>query len=282
MKTILTAFSCFTLIAITAQIETPQPSPSAKLTQSVGLNTIEIEYSRPLKRDRVIFGDLVPYDKLWRTGANKNTVLITSDLMIFGKDTLLAGSYAIYTKPIKDANWEVYFYSDTENWGTPKSWDDSKIALKTMAASQETKDVVESFTISLDNVDSDGADLVLTWDKSKATISFKVPTNDRVAANIKSIMSGPTAGDYYKAAEYYLSQKIELATALEYINKALDKRDPQPFWYLRKKALIEAEMGDYKKAVKTAKLSLAAAKKANYDSYVKSNEKSIEEWSKKK
>lgn len=282
MKTILTTFSCLTLIAVTAQIEIPQPSPYAKLTQSVGLNRIEIEYSRPLKRDRVIFGDLVPYDKLWRTGANKNTVLTTNDLMIFGKDTLLAGDYAIYTKPMKDANWEVYFYSDTENWGTPKSWDDSKIGLKTIAASQETQNVVESFTISIDNVDSDGADLVLTWDKLKATISFKVPTNERVSANIKSIMSGPSAGDYYKAADYYLSQKIELTTALEYINKALEKKGDQPFWYLRKKALIEAEMGDYKNAIKTAKLSLAAAKKANYNSYVISNEKSIEEWNKKK
>jgi len=282
MKTILTAFSCLTLIAVTAQIETPQPSPSAKITQSVGLNTIEIEYSRPLKRDRVIFGDLVPYDELWRTGANKNAMLTTSDLMIFGKDTLEAGTYAIFAKPMKGADWEVYFYTDTENWGTPENWDDSKVAVKAMAAAEETKEVVESFTISLDNVDSDAADLVLAWDKSKATISFTVPTNDRVEASIKSVMSGPSAGDYYKAAEYYLSQKMELPTALEYINKALELRDDQPFWYLRRKALIQAEMGDYKNAIETAKLSLAAAKEADYDSYVKSNEKSIEEWSKKK
>ena len=282
MKTILTAFSCLTLIAVTAQIETPQPSPSAKITQSVGLNTIEIEYSRPLKRDRVIFGDLVPYDELWRTGDNKNAMLTTSDLMIFGKDTLEAGTYAIFAKPMKGADWEVYFYTDTENWGTPENWDDSKVAVKAMAAAEETKEVVESFTISLDNVDSDAADLVLAWDKSKATISFTVPTNDRVEASIKSVMSGPSAGDYYKAAEYYLSQKMELPTALEYINKALELRDDQPFWYLRRKALIQAEMGDYKNAIETAKLSLAAAKEADYDSYVKSNEKSIEEWSKKK
>jgi tetratricopeptide (TPR) repeat protein len=94
-------------------------------------------------------------------------------------------------------------------------------------------------------------------------------------------MSGPSSGDYYKAADFYLSQKMELPTALDYINKALDMREDKPFWYLRRKALIQAELGDYKNAIETAKLSLAAAEKANYDGYIKSNKKSIEEWSKK-
>lgn len=281
MKIILTAVSCFTLLAASAQIETPQPSPSAKLSQSVGLNTIEIEYSRPMKRDRVIFGDLVPFDKLWRTGANKNTILTTSDIVIFGKDTLQAGTYSIFVKPMKAGDWEMYFYTDTENWGTPENWDDSKVAVKTMASVQATKDAVESFTISIDNVDMDAAHLAFTWDKTKAIVSFNVPTNKRVAASIKSVLAGPKAGDYYKAADYYLSQKMELPTALEYIDKALTMRDDQPFWYLRRKALIQAELGDYKNAIETAKLSLEAAKIAEYDAYIKSNEKSIQEWSKK-
>lgn len=282
IKTFLLAVSCITLISVSAQIKTPQPSPSAKISQSVGLNTIDIEYSRPYKRDRVIFGDLVPFDKMWRTGANKNTILTTSDLMIFGKDTLQAGKYAIFAKPMKGNDWEIYFYTDTENWGTPEKWDASKVAVKTMATSHLTKDVVESFTISIDNVDSDAADLSFAWDKTKAIVSFTVPTIERVAASIKSVMAGPSTGDYYKAAQYYLAQKMELPTALEYINKALDLREDQPFWYLRRKALIQAEMGDYKNAIETAKLSLAAAKEANYESYIKSNEKSIEEWNKKK
>lgn len=271
-----------TLFAASSQIETPQPSPSAKLTQSVGLNSIEVDYSRPSKRDRVIFGELVPYNELWRTGANKNTILSTSDLMIFGKDTLKAGSYSLFTKPMKGGSWELYFYSDTENWGTPENWDDSKVAVKTMLTSNKMTDVLESFTISIDNIQTDGADLTFSWDNVKTSVSFSVPTADRVEASIKSVMAGPSAGDYYKAAEYYLAQSIELPTALEYINKALALRDDQPFWYLRKKALIQAEMGDYKEAIETAKLSLAAAKEAEYDSYIKSNEKSIEEWSKKK
>ena len=126
----------------------------------------------------MIFGDLVPFDKMWRTGANKNTILTTSDLMIFGKDTLQAGKYAIFAKPMKGNAWEMYFYTDTENWGTPEKWDASKVAVKTMATSHLTKDVVESFTISIDNVDSDAADLSFAWDKTKATVSFTAPSNN--------------------------------------------------------------------------------------------------------
>ena len=220
IKTFLTAVSCITLISVSAQIETPQPSPSAKISQSVGLNTIDIEYSRPYKRDRVIFGDLVPFDKMWRTGANKNTILTTSDVMIFGKDTLQAGRYAIFAKPMKGNDWEMYFYTDTENWGTPEKWDASRVAVKTMATSRPTKDVVESFTISIDNVDSDAADLSFAWDKTKATVSFIVPTIERVAASIKSVMAGPSTGDDIK--QLYAEAEMSL-TDLEF--KEMDEID---------------------------------------------------------
>ena len=282
MKKLLLVICAISTTYSFAQIETPQPSPAGKISQSVGMNTIDIEYSRPLKRDRVIFGDLVPYDQMWRTGANKNPVLTTDDILIFDNDTVQPGSYAIFTKPMKGKAWEVYLYTDTENWGTPEKWDDAKVAVKTMAAVTSLNNVTESFTIGIDNVDIDGAELSFTWDKTKASVKFNVPTDERVRASIASVMAGPSAGDYYKAADYYYSQNSDLTLALEYIDKALVLRDDQPFWYLRKKALIQAELGDYSGAIETAKLSLEGAKKANYDSYIKSNEKSIEEWSKKK
>lgn len=282
MKKLLVAICAVATTTSFAQIETPQPSPAAKISQSVGMNSIDVEYSRPLKRDRVIFGDLVPYDQMWRTGANKNTMLTTDDIMIFGNDTLQPGTYAIFTKPMKGKAWEVYFYTDTENWGTPEKWDDAKVAVKAMAMVTSLNNSTESFTIGIDNVDMDAAELSFAWEKTKASVKFNVPTDERVRASIATVMAGPSAADYYKAADYYLSKKIELETALQYMDKALAMRDDQPFWYLRKKALIQAELGDYKGAIETAKLSLEGAKKANYDSYIKSNEKSIEEWSKKK
>lgn len=282
MKRIMIAFCAMAAFTANAQIKTPQPSPAGKVTQSVGLSTIEVEYSRPLKKGREIFGDLVPFDQLWRTGANQNTMITTSDIMIFGKDTLQAGTYAIFTKPMKGQSWEVYFYADTQNWGTPEKWDDAKVAVKAMATVNSQSNVTESFTIGIDNVTMESAELSFTWDKTRAAVSFTVPTDDRVRAGIDKVMAGPSSGDYYNAASYYLAKKIEMKTALEYINKSLSMREDTPFWYLRKKALIQAELGDYKGAIETAKLSLEGAKIAGNDNYIKSNEESIAEWSKKK
>lgn len=267
--------------SLTAQITTPAPSPAAKVWQTVGLTEVTIDYSRPLKRDRVIFGDLVAYDKMWRTGANKNAMITTSEILIFGTDSLKAGSYAIFTTPKKGNSWDVYFYMDTENWGTPGEWDDKLVAVKTTATVSTSKTITESFTIAIDNVTMNGAELSFAWDNTKAVVSFAVPTNDAVMASIDKVMNGPSAGDYYSAASFYLTQKTELELALKYINNALDMKENKPFWYLRKKALIQAEMGDFKGATATAKLSMEAAKDAGNDDYVKSNAKSIEEWSKK-
>lgn len=267
--------------SLTAQITAPAPSPAAKVWQTVGLTEVTIDYSRPLKRDRVIFGDLVAYDKMWRTGANKNAMITTSDMLIFGTDTLKAGTYSIFTTPKKGKSWDVYFYTDSENWGTPEKWDDKLVAVKTTATVSTSKTITESFTIAIDNVTMNGAELSFAWDDTKAVVSFAVPTNDAVLASINKVMNGPSAGDYYSAASFYLTQKTELALALKYINNALDMKEKKPFWYLRKKALIQAEMGDFKGATATAKLSMEAAKDAGNDDYVNSNTKSIEEWSKK-
>lgn len=276
------ALLCLGSFSLTAQITTPQPSPAAKTWQTVGLTEITVEYSRPAKRDRVIFGDLVPFDKMWRTGANKNTLFTTSEDLTIGGQSLKAGTYAIFTTPKKGSSWDVYFYTDTENWGTPDEWNDELVALKASASVSTLKSTTESFTIGVDNVTMDGAELSFTWDNTKASVSFSVPTNEAVMASIEKVMSGPGSNDYYQAAAYYLSKKTEMKTALEYINKAIDMRDEAPFWYLRRKALIQAELGDYKGAIATAKLSLEAAKEAGNDGYVTSNEKSIAEWSKMK
>ena len=268
--------------SLTAQITTPAPSPAAKVWQTVGLTEVTIDYSRPLKRDRVIFGDLVAFDKMWRTGANKNVMITTSEILIFGTDTLKAGTYSIFTTPKKGKSWDVYFYMDTENWGTPEEWDDKLVAVKTTATVSMSKTITESFTIAVDNVTMNGAELSFAWDDTKAVVSFAVPTNDAVMASIDKVMNGPSAGDYYSAASFYLTQKTELALALKYINNALDMKKNKPFWYLRKKALIQAEMGDFNGATATAKLSMESAKDAGNEDYVNSNAKSIEEWSKKK
>ena len=136
MKRILTTFTIVGIFIFTnAQVITPQASSEANFEETVGLTEIEVEYFRPNKNDRKIFGNLVPYDKIWRTGANNNTTIAFKDNVKIDGQTLKAGKYSIYTKPNKD-NWEIYFYTESSNWGNPANWDESKIAAKTNAKVQ--------------------------------------------------------------------------------------------------------------------------------------------------
>lgn len=281
MKNILFALSCTAVMSASAQIETPQPSPAAEVKQTVGLTEVSVAYSRPSKKKRDIFGALVPYNEMWRTGANKNTMITTDKMLMFGGDTLQPGTYAIFTKPSTGA-WEVYFYTDTENWGTPENWDDEKVAAKVSGLTSSLNDVTESFTIGFENLTSKGADLTMTWDKTKVSVPFKVGTVMQVMAAIDKVMNGPSANDYYGAANYYLEEKKDMNQALTWINKSIEMNGGEgKFWVLRRKALIQAELGDYKAAIETAKKSKAGAEAAGYDNYIKMNEESIKEWSSK-
>lgn len=257
----------------------PQPSPMCKMEQTVGLTNLSIEYSRPSKKNRVIFGDVVPFGEVWRTGANENTKFTNSDAVIFGKDTLKPGTYALYTKPTKES-WDLIFYTDATNWGTPESWDDKKVALKVSAKPGVSKDAVETFTISIDGLQSvNGGTLTLKWDQTAVSFPFTVPTDAKVMANINKTMAGPSANDYFGAANYYLENKKDLKQALEWATKASDM-NPEAFWILRTKSLIQAELGDKKGAIESAKRGLALSEKTKYDNYTKMFNDSIKEWSK--
>lgn len=281
MKNILFALSCTAVMSASAQIETPQPSPAAEVKQTVGLTEISVMYSRPSKKKREIFGNLVPWNQMWRTGANKNTMITTDKMLIFGSDTLQPGTYAIFSKPMNNA-WEVYFYTDTENWGVPENWDDAKVAVKTAGLVSTMNDATETLTIGFENLTAKGADLSLTWDKTKVMVPFKVATEMQVEASISAVMAGPSSSDYYRAAEYYLNEKKDMKQALEWINTSIEMEGGEgKFWVLRRKALIQAELGDYSGAIETAKKSKAGAEAANYENYIKMNDASIKEWSQK-
>lgn len=263
-----------------AQIKTPAPSPKATLTQTVGLTEVIINYSRPSAKGRSVFGDLVPFGKLWRTGANENsTISFSEDVTISGK-VLAKGKYAIFTIPKAD-NWEIIFYAVTDNWGTPEVWDETKVALKANATAEMTDRNVESFTIGINNLDLNFAILELSWEKTYVALKFEVSTQKSTLANIEKVLAGPTAGDYFSSAQYLFQSNVDVAKALVYVNKALDMKQEKPFRYLRLKSLIQAKSGDKKEAIETAKLSLSAAEIAKNQDYVKMNKESIAEWSKK-
>ncbi len=264
-------------IAATAQIQAPQPSPMAKVEQKVGLTDVTLEYSRPGMKGREIFGNLVPYGEVWRTGANANTLISFSDDVQIGGKTLKKGTYSLYTKPGKDS-WEVMFYSTTDNWGNPASWDESKVALKTTAEVTELPFDMETFTIFIDDLQNEGAVLNIVWSNVAAMVPFTVPTDAKTTASIERVMNGPTANDYFAAATYYHESGKDLKKAKEWVDKAVGMQDQDVFWMLRRKSLIEADLGMRKEAIATAKRSLAAAEKAKNADYVKMNKDSLKEW----
>ena len=260
-----------------AQINTPAASPSSTLKQTVGLTDVTIEYSRPSMRGRTIFGDLVPYGKIWRTGANKNTTIdFSTDVTIDGQE-LKAGSYAVFATP-GESSWDIVFYSDTNNWGTPQNWDDSKVAAKSTAEVYSIPDNIETFTITIDDLKNDGATLGIMWEKTYVGVKFEVPTDAAVMQNIAKVLDGPSGDDYYAAAVYYSSTGKDINKAKEWMDKAMAMTKEPAFWQLRQQSLILAKAGDKKAAIATAKKSLAAAEAAGNADYVKMNKDSLKEW----
>lgn len=266
-------------LSIQAQIQTPQPSPAAKVDQTIGLSEVSVEYSRPAKRDRVIFGDLVPYGKIWRTGANMRTKFSTNtDLKIGGKE-LEKGTYAILTIPNKEM-WDIIFYTEYQTGGAPAELDQSKVALKVSAKVMAMDYPMENFTIGFgDLADGVSGHMYIMWDKTMVMTKIETPTDAMAMKSIDNAMKGPSANDYFSAATYYKSSGKDLNKALEWITKAVDMR-PDAFWMSRQKSLIQAELGDKKGALESAKFSLAAAEKAGNAAYIKMNKESISEWSK--
>jgi hypothetical protein len=276
-KIIFLVFAVAISVTANAQIKTPAASPAQKIQQTVGLTDVTLEYSRPHMKDREIFGGLVPFDKLWRTGANKNSHITFSDDVEIGGATLIAGTYAIFTKPGRET-WEVMFYIDASNWGTPENWDPSKVAVTVKAKSSELPMRINSFTMMFNDVKNDSADLAIMWDKTLVNVPIIFGTDKAVSASIDQVMSGPSARDYYSAAVFYLESEKDINKAKSWIDKAIDTSDKQQYWMHRQKSLIYARSGDKKGAIKAAKMSLSLAKEAGNDDYVAMNTESLKVW----
>lgn len=281
MKKVILFFALGVASILNAQVVTPKASPAAKIQQKVGLADIQIEYSRPGAKGRVVFGDLIPYGQMWRLGANENTKITTSEALIFGKDTLAAGTYALFAKP-GQTSWELYFYTDYSNWGLPEPWDPTKVRLQVTAGVQKLQDYQENLAFQIDALSNNGGTLLITWENTKVSLPFALNTKAKVLASIDKTMAGPSANDYHAAATYYFNENLDLKKALEWSTKAVEMRGNSAYWMTRLKAQLQAANGDYKGAIETAKISIEAAKADGDDAYVRANEQSIAEWSKKR
>ncbi|MFD2943072.1 DUF2911 domain-containing protein [Flavobacterium notoginsengisoli] len=279
MKKLLIALALILApLASEAQVKTPQASPKGYIKQTVGLTDVEVTYSRPGARGRAVFGNLVPFGKLWRTGANENTIINFGDDVVIDGKTLKKGKYAIYTVP-RIESWDVIFYLSTDNWGLPENWSDAYVALKTTVKEDALPTPVETFTIGINSLDPNFGYLEMAWENSHVALKFEVPTAKIATASIDKALAGPTWNDYYAASQYLFQANGNIETARTYVDKALDMSSDKPYYVSRLKSLIQAKQGDKKGAIETAKASLAAAEAANNSDYVKLNKDSIAEWS---
>lgn len=276
---VLLAF--FTVGAANAQIETPAPSPTAKLSQKVGLTDVTIEYSRPSTKGRSIYGDLVPYGKIWRTGANMATkITFSDDVKIDGKG-LSAGTYAIFTIPGEE-EWTVIFNKNPNQSGTGR-YQESEDALRLQAKAHKVGAKIETFLINIEDVKPTSALIEFVWENTVVQVPLEVSIDERIMASIDRAMS-PNPNDYYAAAVYYREAGKDLDQALTWIDECIkihESNERNVFWIYRQKSLIQADMGKYNDAIITAEISLDKATEAGNDDYIKMNKASIDEWMKK-
>ena len=271
----IAALTCLT-INVNAQIKSPAPSPGATINQTVGLVDIEVNYSRPGKKDRVIFGKLVPYGEVWRTGANAATKIKFDEKINIGGKDVDAGEYSIYTIP-GEAEWTIIISKNKGSYDKDEYNMEEDDAARFTVKPAKLTDLVETFTIDFSSLTNNGANMDISWENTRVSIPIKVYTDEAVMAAIQStIIDGPSAGDYRQAARYYLQEEKELETALEWINKAIEKKS-DAFWYVYNKAEILAKLGKKKDAIAAAEKSMEMAK-AYEDGdfgYIKRNEELI-------
>lgn len=280
MKTTFLSLSFCLMVAfgVNAQVVSPAPSPYCKVEQAVGLTDITLEYSRPGVKDRKVFGELVPYDKVWRTGANSATkISFSTDVKVNGTE-VPAGDYALISKPGME-EWELHFLPwVSAGVGQYLSSEDDRIIAKTSGVN-ELPFNMESFMMMFDNLRNGSANLHMVWERTNAYVTIEVPTEEAVMASIESTMAGPDANDYRAAASYYLSEGKDMEQALEWINKSLEMGGER-FWILRDKSEIQAQLGDYPGAIKTAERSKELAEESRNADYIKINTDNIAKWSK--
>ncbi len=248
-----------TALAVSAQeekVKFPQASQHAVVKQRVGLTDVEIDYSRPNKNNREIFGGLVPWEKVWRTGANDPTKLKVSDAVQLEGKEIPAGEYAVYTIPTAN-EWTVIISKNTKLWGAYGYKPDADLVRFTVKPAT-VPDVTESFTIGFENLKSDTATLFLEWDKTHVPIKLTTNTTAQVSQAIEKTIQGgkeQDAGFYYNAGSFYFEQNKDLEQAAKWVDKATEM-NPKAYYMFTKKAQILAKLGKKSEAI-------AAAEKSN-------------------
>lgn len=253
-------------------LKAPVPSTLQKVTQGFALSEIQLEYSRPSAKGRTVFGDLVPYGKLWRTGANQSTkITFGEDVKVNGKD-VKAGTYAVYSVP-GESEWKITLYSDLKLGGNVAGYDTKNEVLALQVPVKKLADKVETFTIQIEDVENTSANIVFSWENTEVSLNVTADIDAKVVANIEAAMKDNRP--YHQAASYYLENGKDLNQAYEWVQKAAEQ-NPNAFWVLLNKAKIEHAMGKHDLAIATANQVKAKAADAKNDDYIKMADAMIE------
>ena len=269
MKKLLFAFSllCAANIA-TAQLKMPAPSPTQTIKQDFALGSIELTYSRPSIKGRKVFGDLVPFNAVWRTGANAATIIKFNDAVEIGGKKIDTGSYALYSIP-NDGSWDIILNKGITNWGSD-GYKQSDDVVRFKVNTMKMRDAAESFTMQFANITPERCELHIMWDKTAVAIPITALIKDRMRASLEKAMMGEKK-PYWNAAQFYNEYDKNSAKALESITGAVEQ-NPKAFWMWLYKAKIEKDMGDKKAAMASSQKSLGLAREAKNEDYVKMNQ----------
>ncbi|MEY2563126.1 MAG: hypothetical protein QOH88_1319 [Verrucomicrobiota bacterium] len=249
-----------TLFAAEEKVEFPQASQHAVVKQRVGLTDVEVDYSRPNKNNRDIFGGLVPFDKIWRTGANKPTKIKFSAAVKLGDKEIPVGEYLLYTIPAA-GEWTIIFSKDLNAQSAAEYKQESDVARVT-AKPLSLAVPAETFTIGFEDLRADSATMYLEWDKTRVPMKLMTHDIEKVTKGIEAAVKGgkpQEPGFYYSAASFYLDQNKDLPQALKWVDQALEK-NPTAYFMHYKKAQILAKMGNKKEAIASAEKSIEILK----------------------
>ncbi|MBI2257865.1 MAG: DUF2911 domain-containing protein [Flavobacteriia bacterium] len=274
MKILFTiAIGVLGLSSLNAQtLKVPVKSPLCTIKQAVALSEISIDYSRPNKNGRTIFGELVPYNTLWRTGANAPTKITFGEDILLENKEVKAGTYSLFTIP-GETEWTLILNKNLQMWGTD-GYDEKEDILRLQLPVKKVSEITESFTIQFTDVKPTTCNLELVWENVKVSAKISIVIDDKVMKNIESVMTQDKR-PYHQAAQYYYDNKKDLNKALEWATKAFEL-NPKAYWSSLLKSKIQLDLKDKKGAISSAEITKKLAEEDKDSGYVKQADEIIE------
>lgn len=280
MRSVIITLSMFSFAACFAQFDSPQISPHTMLTQRVGFTDITVDYSRPSRRGRQVMGNLVPFGRIWRVGANESTKITFSEDVRIEGHRVPKGTYALYAFPYPE-EWTIVIHKNISHWGDGRDqYKQEEDLLRFKVRPETTSQLQETFLIEFDEINHKEARMVWLWENTRISFLIEVETDAQMMAKIsRAIDDAPTADTYYQAARYLQEEGKRQQDALQWLEKAHQLAGDK-YYIHRVWALVLAQMENYKEAIIHAEKSKRLAARENKDEFVRMNEASIVAWKK--